>query len=99
MFVFVSVCVRVCLFVCVLCECVCLCASCVLGVKNPDKRRKELVDDYTEKFANPYVAAARGFIDDVIDPRDTRPKIIRALQLLRNKSDSMPPKKHGNVPL
>ena len=68
-------------------------------LKNPDKRRKELVDEYNEKFANPYVAAARGFIDDVIDPRDTRPKIIRALQLLRNKSDSMPPKKHGNIPL
>ena len=51
------------------------------------------------KFANPYVAAARGFIDDVIEPRETRPKIIAALEMLRNKRDTNPPKKHGNIPL
>ncbi len=67
--------------------------------KNPDEERKRLIQDYKERFANPYVASARGFIDDVIDPRDTRPKVIRALEMLRNKSDSMPAKKHGNIPL
>ena len=67
--------------------------------KNVEKKRQELVDAYNDQFANPYVAAARGFIDDVIDPRDTRPKVVRALRVLQSKSDSMPPKKHGNVPL
>jgi propionyl-CoA carboxylase beta chain len=61
--------------------------------------RKELTGQYKEKFANPYVAASKGFIDDVIDPRETRPKLIRALEMLRSKTDSTPPKKHGNVPL
>ena len=67
--------------------------------KNPEKLRQELIEQYKERFANPYVAASRGYIDSVIDPRETRPKIIRALEMLRNKSDSMPPKKHGNIPL
>jgi acetyl-CoA carboxylase carboxyltransferase component len=67
--------------------------------KDPEDMRRQLVAQYKEKFANPYVAAARGYIDDVIDPRETRPKIIRALEMLRNKTDSTPPKKHGNVPL
>jgi acetyl-CoA carboxylase carboxyltransferase component len=66
---------------------------------DPDETRRRLVADYIEKFANPYVPAARGFIDDVIEPRQTRPKLIAALQMLRNKRDSMPPKKHGNIPL
>ena len=61
--------------------------------------RKEKVAEFEEKFANPYVAAERGFIDEVIDPAETRPKLIRALSLLRNKRDSNPPKKHGNIPL
>ncbi len=61
--------------------------------------RQRLIDEYKEKFANPYVAAALGYIDDVIDPRETRFKIIRALEILRNKTDSNPPKKHGNIPL
>ncbi len=67
--------------------------------EKPDERKKELVQDYRDKFANPYVAAARGYLDDVIDPRDTRPKLIRALEMLRNKVDHLPPKKHGNIPL
>ncbi|HXG42974.1 MAG TPA: acyl-CoA carboxylase subunit beta [Dehalococcoidia bacterium] len=66
---------------------------------DPDARRQELIQEYRQKFANPYVAASRGFIDDVIDPRETRAKIIRALEMLRNKTDTNPPKKHGNVPL
>ena len=55
--------------------------------------------EYREKFANPYVAAERGYIDDVIEPRDTRPRLIRALEMLQTKRDSNPPKKHGNIPL
>ncbi|MFH1943560.1 MAG: acyl-CoA carboxylase subunit beta [bacterium] len=61
--------------------------------------RKKLVDEYREKFANPYVAAARGYVDDVIEPKETRPKLIAGLELLENKSDRLPPKKHGNIPL
>ncbi|MCC6329274.1 MAG: acyl-CoA carboxylase subunit beta [Acidobacteria bacterium] len=66
---------------------------------NPEETRKRLVDGFTEKFANPYVAAERGFIDEVIEPASTRPKLIRALSLLKNKVDTNPKKKHGNIPL
>ena len=66
---------------------------------DPEARRQELVSDYQEKFANPYVAAARGYIDEVIEPRHTREKLIIALDMLKNKRDSNPPKKHGNIPL
>jgi propionyl-CoA carboxylase beta chain len=61
--------------------------------------RKAKVAEFEEKFANPYIAAERGFIDEIIEPRFTRPKLIRALSLLQNKRDSNPPKKHGNIPL
>ncbi len=57
------------------------------SAKNPDQRKKELIEDYREKFANPYVAAERGFIDDVIEPKDTRPRLINALEMLQNKRD------------
>lgn len=67
--------------------------------ENPEETRKHLVAEYTAKFANPYVAAARGFIDDIIEPKDTRPKLIAALEMLKNKRDTNPPKKHGNIPL
>jgi propionyl-CoA carboxylase beta chain len=67
--------------------------------KNPDKRKSELVAEYRNKFANPYVAAERGYIDDVIEPRETRPRLINALEMLSNKRDSNPAKKHGNIPL
>jgi len=66
---------------------------------DPAKRKAQLVAEYREKFANPYVAAQRGFIDDVIEPRETRPRLINALEMLQNKRDSNPPKKHGNIPL
>jgi propionyl-CoA carboxylase beta chain len=66
---------------------------------DPEATRKRLIAEYTEKFANPYVAASRGFIDDIIEPKDTRPKIISALEMLKNKRDNNPPKKHGNIPL
>jgi propionyl-CoA carboxylase beta chain len=61
--------------------------------------RKRKVDEFREKFANPYVAAERGFVDEVIEPRRTRGKVIRALRLLKSKKDVMPPRKHGNIPL
>lgn len=61
--------------------------------------RKAKVAEFEDKFANPYIAAERGYIDEVIEPRFTRPKLIRALSLLQNKRDSNPPKKHGNIPL
>ena len=67
---------------------------------NPDATREKLVTEYKERFANPYTAAARGYIDAVIDPRITRPKLIRALEILESVSDSTRPyKKHGNIPL
>ena len=66
---------------------------------DPEAKRKELLEQYREQFANPYITASRGFIDDVIEPRDTRRKIIGALEMLQNKTDSNPPKKHGNIPL
>ena len=55
--------------------------------------------EFRERFANPFVAAERGFVDDVIEPRETRPRVIRALRMLENKVDTMPRKKHGNIPL
>ncbi len=66
---------------------------------DPEAKRKELIDEYKKRFANPYIAAARGFVDDVIDPADTRIKVIRALDMLQDKTDNNPPKKHGNIPL
>jgi propionyl-CoA carboxylase beta chain len=66
---------------------------------DPVKKKAELVADYKEKFANPYVAAARGYIDDVIEPKETRPRLINALEMLSNKRDANPAKKHGNIPL
>ena len=65
----------------------------------PLARKSELVQDYRDRFANPYVAAAAGFIDNVIEPRETRPHLINALEMLQNKRESLPPKKHGNIPL
>jgi acetyl-CoA carboxylase carboxyltransferase component len=67
--------------------------------EKPEETREELIADYRDKFANPYVSASKGYIDDVIDPRSTRPKVIKALDMLRNKTDTNPPKKHGNIPL
>ncbi|RLB92395.1 MAG: methylmalonyl-CoA carboxyltransferase, partial [Deltaproteobacteria bacterium] len=61
--------------------------------------RRRLVEDYRERFANPYRAAELGYVDEVIDPADTRRRLIRALALLRSKRDANPAKKHGNIPL
>jgi acetyl-CoA carboxylase carboxyltransferase component len=62
-------------------------------------RRAELVDEYTERYANPYLAAERGYVDDVIDPADTRVVLHRSLEMLRSKREELPKRKHGNVPL
>jgi acetyl-CoA carboxylase carboxyltransferase component len=67
--------------------------------EDPVAKKTELVAMYREKFANPYVAAEWGYIDDVIEPKETRPRLINALEMLQNKRDSNPPKKHGNIPL
>jgi propionyl-CoA carboxylase beta chain len=66
---------------------------------DPEGQRTERVAEYREKFANPWVAAERGYVDEVIEPAHTRPKLIAALRLLENKRDSNPPRKHGNIPL
>jgi acetyl-CoA carboxylase carboxyltransferase component len=69
------------------------------GAEDLDARRAELIDEYTERFANPYIAAERGYVDDVIDPRDTRRVLARSLAMLRTKREQLPSRKHGNVPL
>ena len=65
----------------------------------PEARRAELVEEYTERFTNPYIAAERGMVDDVIDPADTRRKVIAGFEMLRSKREELPKRKHGNVPL
>jgi len=69
------------------------------GAGDKEAVRKQKVEEFRDRFANPFVAAERGFIDDVIEPHETRPKVIRALRMLANKVDTMPRKKHGNIPL
>jgi acetyl-CoA carboxylase carboxyltransferase component len=69
------------------------------GTTNPETRRQELVAEYRAQFANPYIAAARGYVDDVIAPSQTRRRLIAALEILHRKRDSNPRKKHGNIPL
>jgi len=66
---------------------------------DPEARRAELIEEYTERFANPYIAAERGYVDDVIDPRDTRRVLVRSLAMLRTKREQLPQRKHGNLPL
>jgi propionyl-CoA carboxylase beta chain len=71
----------------------------LIDAQDKEAARRARILEFEEKFANPYVAAERGFVDEVIEPAQTRPKLIRALTLLENKRDSNPPKKHGNIPL
>jgi acetyl-CoA carboxylase carboxyltransferase component len=66
---------------------------------DPAARRAELVADYTERFANPYVAAERGYLDEVLEPGRTRPALIRALRLAQRKERRRAPRWHGNIPL
>jgi propionyl-CoA carboxylase beta chain len=71
----------------------------IAAAADPVAERKRLVADYEEQFANPYIAAARGYVDEVIRPSETRPRLIRALEVLQDKRDTNPRKKHGNIPL
>jgi acetyl-CoA carboxylase carboxyltransferase component len=66
---------------------------------DPGGRRAELITEYREKFSTPYAAAERGFIDDVIEPAETRPRLIKALRMLSTKREAVPARKHGNIPL
>ncbi len=67
--------------------------------EDPEAATEARIQEYRETFAHPYIAAAHGFVDDVIDPRETRPRLISALDMLRDKKDRNPSKKHGNIPL
>jgi acetyl-CoA/propionyl-CoA carboxylase carboxyl transferase subunit len=69
------------------------------AAEDAEARREELVDEYREQFANPYTAADRGFVDDVIEPPETRRKLIEDLEMLRSKRTDQPDRKHGNIPL
>ena len=71
----------------------------IANSEDPEATRAEKIEEYRQKFANPYVAASLGMVDDVIDPRETRIKIIQSLEMLRNKKEDRPWKKHGNIPL
>jgi propionyl-CoA carboxylase beta chain len=71
----------------------------VAAADDPQEARQEKVNEYKEKFANPYIAAERGYVDEIIEPRFTRRKLITAFAMLRNKRDRNPPRKHGNIPL
>ena len=67
--------------------------------KDQEAATEQKINEYREKFAHPYIAAGRGYLDDIIDPRETRPRLIDALETLRAKRDRNPSKKHGNIPL
>ena len=71
----------------------------IAKAKDAVAERKRKVDEYNEQFASPWIAAEMGYLDDVIEPQDTRPKLIAALEMLRHKRQSVPFKKHGNPPL
>ena len=73
--------------------------SSLKNAENPEAMRESLVSEYKESLMNPYIAAGRGMIDDVIHPKETRPKLIKAFRMLRNKRENLPPKKHGSIPL
>ncbi|MDQ4124986.1 MAG: methylmalonyl-CoA carboxyltransferase, partial [Actinomycetota bacterium] len=71
----------------------------IAAADNPEAKRAELIADYEERFGNPYIAAERGYIDDVIEPQDTRRRLVQSLEMLRSKRETIPQRKHGNVPL
>lgn len=71
----------------------------IMNSSNPELELKRKEEEYREKFANPFIAAGRGYVDDIIEPKTTRPRLIRAFQMLETKKDSNPPRKHGNIPL
>jgi propionyl-CoA carboxylase beta chain len=69
------------------------------AARDPVAERARLVQRYRDEYANPYRAAALGYVDEVVKPEDTRPRVIRAFELLRTKRRDLPPRKHGNIPL
>jgi propionyl-CoA carboxylase beta chain len=71
----------------------------IAGADDGVAKRAELISDYSEKFSNPYIAAERGYVDDVIEPQDTRHRLIQSLEMLRSKRETIPQRKHGNIPL
>jgi propionyl-CoA carboxylase beta chain len=71
----------------------------IAAADDPDERREELIEEYEERFNHPYLAAEHGLVDEVIEPRETRPLLIQAFEMLRNKRVATPPRKHGNIPL
>jgi propionyl-CoA carboxylase beta chain len=71
----------------------------IAKAEDPVARRAELIGEYDDQFSNPYIAAERGYVDDVIEPAETRPRLIRALRMLDTKREQVPPRKHGNIPL
>ncbi|MGH2786454.1 MAG: acyl-CoA carboxylase subunit beta [Actinomycetota bacterium] len=71
----------------------------IAGADNAEAKRAELISDYQERFSNPYIAAERGYVDDVIEPADTRRRLMRSLEMLRSKRETIPQRKHGNMPL
>ncbi|MGZ3605516.1 MAG: carboxyl transferase domain-containing protein, partial [Thermodesulfobacteriota bacterium] len=71
----------------------------IKGAKDAKETRQQLVGDYQQKFASPYKAAELGYVDEIIEPEETRPKIIQALETLKTKVDTNPWRKHGNIPL
>jgi propionyl-CoA carboxylase beta chain len=71
----------------------------IADADDPESKRHELITDYEEHLLNPYLAAERGYVDDVIEPQETRVKLIQSLEMLRSKRETIPQRKHGNIPL
>lgn len=71
----------------------------IQAADDPAEKRRELIAEYEERFANPFIAAERGYVDDIIEPAETRTRLIQALAMLRSKREAVPPRKHGNIPL
>jgi propionyl-CoA carboxylase beta chain len=71
----------------------------IAGAEDADAKRAELIADYETKFSNPYIAAERGYVDDVIEPQTTRQRLVQSLEMLRSKRETIPQRKHGNIPL
>jgi propionyl-CoA carboxylase beta chain len=71
----------------------------IAAAANPEAKMQELIDEYTDRFANPYIAAQRGYVDDIIEARQTRSAVATALEMLREKRVARPERKHGNIPL
>ncbi|HEV3472202.1 MAG TPA: carboxyl transferase domain-containing protein, partial [Actinomycetota bacterium] len=71
----------------------------IAGADDADAKRAELIADYSERFSTPYIAAERGYVDAVIEPQETRKKLVQSLEMLRSKRETIPQRKHGNIPL